>query len=1020
MSADIRGSAARSSSATDALSDTSDLGTLARNGISSVIIASEWHFKPAGVMEVEKRFAEKRDRMRADGYIQWLDQDHHFKLSSERHLIPLLEELYQITKAIIVQERGDREADSEDDEEEEEEEEEEDTRSEWSTEFQSDLIVKVDEYEPSQHTRSPNPASDDTFYPDTIKKYSYRDIWVYPGEKLIDEFLKLPIVLELQTLTNSKIVKSPSQSKVYIGSYKHGSVDLVIHKINNIAKYSSIYAPQYHIFYTEEVESCKFIIKAFPEIKKKYLETTLFEQEYPAGYLLTKFTVRACPWSTAKVTFIPIKIGKYTPAVPSPGTQISATKPWAGFVWKSRGSPEDDPVKYFPGGYKKEIERQEKEDAKSKEDISSTCVDIEGWVANATTTTDASKGLDILDWRGTIDTSLNSLARLAMASEPDSNVTNEKPNAERWNPSIHQETTAKLSMHPTPAKYGGVPSELERNLSNGELSPDRVTTKPSTMQSCLLDSAIDAELANFDWNALRHNATENTLVDVSSSPTRSPNLRIFDTTHGSDALGDQQFLALEPPALPSSLRSLALPQLPSEELESLMGMAPVSMIDSTSNPSDEFLSSMAFPELPGSKPSLISPNNWPILPSPQSVGSSKSKACRENQLPQPRRQQEDETTTRVFHRTMGQKASIKKEVTKLAIVLMLQESFLKNFEVLLSGLMSPVRGFRGEVKVHIDFGRILLGNLPVKIVSKEEQNKPYDEDSITPHLYPSLGGKLREGDGPEVTFTNILTALEADTTFLLNLKNNEGVRLWSEKCSEWKVTYEFTCLELRTDKLFTIEIDAETFETHIVVLKRCGGTYVHGTMRHWDLQLHIEGIEDEEDIRSNWPGFDDLATEMQQTLYIPPGNHKPNHALKLPKHIMDQFIIYHLKIRKTRSYISPDGNSKLNITEVDKSRGHELQVKDQGILVYVFQEEKRDFNVETNWQEVSITSVAIDKLLEQNMTLELGEEVQWTLQDLAAKKVSNALIKPACAMLAQMDGVGFYNDVQDLGQVLKS
>ncbi|TGO22528.1 hypothetical protein BPAE_0164g00150 [Botrytis paeoniae] len=1015
MSADIKGSATRSSSATDALFDTSDLGTLARSGISTVIIASEWHFKPAGVMEVEKRFAEKRDRMRADGYIQWLDQDHHFKLSSERHLIPLLEEMNKITKAIVVQEGGDREADSED------EGEEADTNSDWSTEFQSDLIVKVDEYEPSQHTRSPNPASDDTFYPDTIKKYSHRDIWIYPGEELIDEFLKLAIVLELQTITDSKIVKSPSQSKVYIGSDKHGSVDLVINKLNNIAKYSSIYALQYHIFYTEEVESCKFIIKAFSEIKKKYLETTLFEQEHSAGYLLTKFTVRACPWSTAKVTFIPIKIGKYTPAVPSPGTQISATKPWAGFVWKSRGSPENDPVKYFPGGYKKEIERREKEDVKSSnEDISSTCVDIEGWVANATTTTDASKGLDILDWRGTIDTSLNSLARLAMASESDSNVTYEKPNTESWNHTIHQETTANLSIPPTPAKYRDIPSELERNTSNGELSPDRVTTEPSTMQSCLLDSAIDAELANFDWNALRHNATENMLVDISSSPTRSPNLRIFDTTHGSAALGAQEFTALEPPALSSSLRSLALAQLPSEELESLMDMAPASMIDSTSNPSNEFLNSMAFPELPGSKPTLTSPDNWPILPSPQSVGSSEPKACRGNQLTQPRRQQEDEPRTRVFHKTMGQKASIKNEVSKPAIVPRPQESFLKNFEVIFGGLMSPVRGFRGEVEVHIDFGRILLGNLPVKIVSKEEQNKPYDEDFIIPHLYPPLGGKLREGDGPEVTFTNILTTLEADTTFLLNLKNNEGVRLWSEKCSEWKVTYEFTCLELRTDKLFTIEIDGETFETHIVVLKKCGGTYVHGTMRHWDLQLNIEGIEDEEDIRSNWPGFDDLATEMQRTLYIPPGNDKPNHALKLPKHIMDHFIIYHLKIRKTRSYISSDGNSKLNITEVDKSRGHELQVKDQGILVYVFQEEKRDLNVETNWQEVSITSVAMDKLLEQNMTLELGEEVQWTVQDLAAKKVSNTLIKPTCTMLAQMDGVGFYNDGQDLGQVFNS
>lgn len=108
----------------------------------------------------------------------------------------------------------------------------------------------MDEYEPSQHTRSPNSASDDTFYPDTIKKYSYRDIWIYLGEELIDEFLKLAIVLELQTITDSKIVKSPSQMKVYIGSNKHGSVDLVINKLNNIAKYSVSEVSRYSLSFT--------------------------------------------------------------------------------------------------------------------------------------------------------------------------------------------------------------------------------------------------------------------------------------------------------------------------------------------------------------------------------------------------------------------------------------------------------------------------------------------------------------------------------------------------------------------------------------------------------------------------------------------------------------------------------------------------------------------------------------------------------------------------------------------------
>lgn len=129
---------------------------------------------------------------------------------------------------------------------------------------------------------------------------------------------------------------------------------------------------------------------------------------------------------------------------------------------------------------------------------------------------------------------------------------------------------------------------------------------------------------------------------------------------------------------------------------------------------------------------------------------------------------------------------------------------------------------------------------------------------------------------------------------------------------------------------------------------------------------------------------------------------------------MEQFFIYHLKTRKTRTYDSLDGNSKLHITDIDKSCGHELPVKDQGISVYYFPWEKREPSMEKRWYEASITSVTMDKLLQQNVNLELGEEVSWTASDLAAKKLSNTFIKPACTMLAQMDGVGFYNDIQNL------
>ncbi|KAJ8071133.1 hypothetical protein OCU04_001473 [Sclerotinia nivalis] len=1030
MSADIQRNGARSSSATaatDPLSDTSDLGTLAKSGISTVIIASEWHFKPAGVMEVEKRFAEKRDRMRADGYIQWHDQDHHFRLFSERHLIPLLEELNQITKAIIVQEGGDMDPDSEDDDD----DDKGDTYSDLSTEFQSNLIAKVAHYEPFQHTRSPNPDTDDVFYPDIIKKFDYRAIWIYSAEILMDKILKLAIVQELEAMTDSKIVKSPSQSKVYIGSDKNGSVDLVVAKLDNIAKYSLTHTSFDHIFYTEEVESCKFIIKAFPEIKKKFFETTLLERVLFPKYLSERLTVRACPWNAVKVTYIPFKIAKHTPAVPSPGTQVAATKPWAGFVWKARGTPADDPVKYFPNGYAKEIKRQEDGEEKPEDKaVSSAHIDIEGWVANATTTADPSQGLNGGEWGGTVEMPHNSLARLAMASEPDAN-SNGKTNTEKLKDFVHQETITKPDKPLTPA-------ESETNLLNGGLSLQGGTDERGVLQSSLLDSALDAELMNSDWDALRHNASESALIDVSSSPTRSPNLKIFDMTDSSNAWGAHQFTALEPPALSSSLWSLDQPQLPSEELEGLMTTVSPSMANSTLNYGDELsnlIESSDSPRLSGSLgPTLMSPNNWQSLPSPQSVGPSESEAYRENRLSWPRRQHEDEMSTRVFHKTMNQKASPhKKEVSKPRTVARPQESFLKDIEGMFGALMTPVRGFRGEVKVHIDFGKILLGNLPVKIVSKEQNNKPYDESFVIRHLRPPPEMNVRIGDGPELFFTDILTTLEADTTFLSNLKNREGARLWSENSSEWKVTYEFMCEELRTEKYFTIEIDSETFDTHIVVLRKFGEIYVHGTMRHWDLKLTVDGIEDEEEIRNSLPGYHNLATEIQRNLYIPPGNEKPNHSFKIPRRITDEFEIYHLKIRKTRTYNSLDGSSKLHITEVDKSCGHKLPVKNQEIVVYIFPEEKKDHNMErnseevstyseekkdpsmeTNWQEVSITSVAMNNLLQQNMKLELGEEVRWTIQDLAVKKVSNSFIKPACTMLVQMDGVGFYNDGQDL------
>lgn len=188
----------------------------------------------------------------------------------------------------------------------------------------------------------------------------------------------------------------------------------------------------------------------FPEVKKKYLETTLLEQTIHPQYVCERLTVRACPWNSPRVGYFLTKVGKYTAAVPSPGAQVAATKLWAGFFWKSRGEPADDPEKYFPNGYAKEIEKRElQEDQLKDEDVSSMPVDIAGWVANASTTADPSQKQDIDEWMGVTDKSINPLARLAMASEPSMRTPNGQPDNEAWESVVQKEPMTNLSSFST-------------------------------------------------------------------------------------------------------------------------------------------------------------------------------------------------------------------------------------------------------------------------------------------------------------------------------------------------------------------------------------------------------------------------------------------------------------------------------------------------------------------------------------------------------------------------------------------
>ena len=61
-----------------------------------------------------------------------------------------------------------------------------------------------------------------------------------------------------------------------------------------------------------------------------------------------------------------------------------------------------------------------------------------------------------------------------------------------------------------------------------------------------------------------------------------------------------------------------------------------------------------------------------------------------------------------------------------------------------------------------------------------------------------------------------------------------------------------------------------------------------------------------------------------------------------------------------------------------------------------------------SWYEVGITCPTIDQILQSNQSLSLGDEADWQPDDLS--NFAENIFRPACQMLKQMDGIGFYNN----------
>lgn len=191
-------------------------------------------------------------------------------------------------------------------------------------------------------------------------------------------------------------------------------------------------------------------------------------------------------------------------------------------------------------------------------------------------------------------------------------------------------------------------------------------------------------------------------------------------------------------------------------------------------------------------------------------------------------------------------------------------SFILQINSELSDLIAPLRGHRGDIKVRVEFGRIILKDIPRKAIAKPGSNKSYGVEELLQILEPI-------DSAIETYFTSILTSVPSDIQFIMEMKNHSGQRIWNteSKYATSRVMYEFICHRQNALSYLptSLEVNANSVGCHCRLRQKreYGQIYVHGTKRQWDLRIAADGYEMEKNID---PIYKRLGNEITDSLYV--------------------------------------------------------------------------------------------------------------------------------------------------------
>ncbi|KAI6365179.1 hypothetical protein MCOR25_005473 [Pyricularia grisea] len=342
----------------------------------------------------------------------------------------------------------------------------------------------------------------------------------------------------------------------------------------------------------------------------------------------------------------------------------------------------------------------------------------------------------------------------------------------------------------------------------------------------------------------------------------------------------------------------------------------------------------------------------------------------------------DDRKTDTYHKTMRQMAPSRRLQThshrsQPPMMLDPDAVFVEDLNNKVGSLIEHLRFRRGKV----DF-RVVLGRVYLKRFTREglATNKRYENHyGWDPELFLERMHK-RYSSSDDILFADILSIYGQDAEALHDITRRCATpRTQAVKAMPWKqhgvrVVYEFTC-QISNDKAFVIEVEAESFEFEI------RGTFAENLVKSLEIPPNTTG--------------------KPKLCYTEAYHSSPNKP-----------IVTALRVLHVVSFVSPEKETQLRVTQVQDMSATLLPGRHGGWNRYraSLAKENPGQGIFSTWFTASVSSNQADEIFKSNMTLNLGDEAEWTTKDLLKEGCIESLLKRTLEMVKEMDDIGVLCD----------